>query len=191
MPMPISLPMPNANLHTHFQRRYQSNPLPRNPRQTHNPTLIPTPHLNTNLCAKPQTPISTPQHWSAMRKRREIMSGWWLAMAGNSGSGHGVVAMEFWVWREGVSEDWNERENQRLRNGERDVRQRVGEVGLSTENRYPTHPKKPSDPAREPADSTPVTVGGGSSPPKPVTGGSVGGFSLPKSEKPEPTGENP
>ena len=45
-------------------------------------------------------------------------------MAGDSGSGHGVVAMEFWVWREGVSEDWNERENQRLRDGERDVRQK-------------------------------------------------------------------
>ena len=64
-------------------------------------------------------------------------------------------------------------------------------LGLSTETRYPTHPKKPSDPARKPSDPTPVTVGGGSPPPEPVTGGSVGGFSLPKSEKPEPTGENP
>ena len=64
-------------------------------------------------------------------------------------------------------------------------------LGLSTETRYPTHPKKPSDPARKPSDPTPVTVGGGSPPPEPVTGGSVGGFSLPKSEKPEPTGEIP
>ena len=59
-------------------------------------------------------------------------------------------------------------------------------LGLSTENWYPTHPKKSSDPARVPADPTPVTVGGGSPPPKPLTGGSVGGFSPPKSEKPEP-----
>ena len=64
-------------------------------------------------------------------------------------------------------------------------------VGLSTETRHPTHPKKPSDPARKPSDPTPVTVGDGSPPPEPVTGGSVGGFSLPNSEKPEPTGENP
>ena len=64
-------------------------------------------------------------------------------------------------------------------------------LGLSTETRYPTHPKKPSDPAREPSDPTLVTVGGGSPPPEPVTGRSVAGFSLPKSEKPEPTGENP
>ena len=64
-------------------------------------------------------------------------------------------------------------------------------IGLSTETRHPTHPKKPTDPARKPSDPTPVTVGGGSLPPEPVTGGSVGGFSLPKSEKPEPTGENP
>ena len=64
-------------------------------------------------------------------------------------------------------------------------------VGLSTENRYPTHPKKPFDLAREPADSTPVTIGGGSPPPEPVTGGLVGGFSLPKSEKPESICENP
>ena len=40
-------------------------------------------------------------------------------------------------------------------------------LGLSTENRYPTHPKKQSDPARESADPTPVTVGGGSPPPEP------------------------
>ena len=64
-------------------------------------------------------------------------------------------------------------------------------LGLSTETRHPIHPKKPSDPARKPSDPTPVTVGGGSPPPEPVIGGSVGGFSLPKSEKPEPTGENP
>ena len=55
-----------------------------------------------------------------MRERREIMSGWWFAMASDSESGHGVVAMEFWFWREGVSEDWKERENQRLRDGERE-----------------------------------------------------------------------
>ena len=67
----------------------------------------------------------------------------------------------------------------------------VVHLGLSTENWYPTHPKKSSDPARVPADPTPVTVGGGSPPPKPLTGGSVGGFSPPKSEKLEPTGENP
>ena len=34
-------------------------------------------------------------------------------------------------------------------------------------------------------------AGGGSLPPEPVTGGLVGGFSLLKSEKPEPIGENP
>ena len=45
-----------------------------------------------------------------MRERREIMSGWWLAMADDSWSGHGVVAKEFWVRRDGVSEDWKERE---------------------------------------------------------------------------------
>ena len=48
-------------------------------------------------------------------------------MAGDSGSGHGVVAMEFWVWREGVSEDWKERENQRLRDGERHETESGGE----------------------------------------------------------------
>ena len=41
-------------------------------------------------------------------------------MASDSELGHGVVAMEFWFWREGVSEDWKERENQRLRDGERE-----------------------------------------------------------------------
>ena len=71
------------------------------------------------------------------------------------------------------------------------IKKRGFQVGLSTETRYPTHPKKPSDPARKPSDPTPMTVGGGSPPPEPVTGGLVGGFSLPKSEKPEPTGENP
>ena len=38
-----------------------------------------------------------------MRERRKIMNGWSLAMAGDSGLGHGVVAMGFWVWRE---ESW-------------------------------------------------------------------------------------
>ena len=64
-------------------------------------------------------------------------------------------------------------------------------LGLSTENWYLTHPKKSSDPTRVPADPMPVTVGGGSPPPKPVTGWSVGEFSPPKSEKLEPTYENP
>ena len=152
--MPISLPTPNSDLHTHFQRRYQSNPPPHNPRQTQTkPTSTPvSPFQRRSLYSwQRPTPISTltsnadinqtyfhathspalismPPHWSATRERREIMSGWWLAMAGNSGLSHGVVAMEFWVWREEVSEDWKERENQRLRDGERDVRQRVGEV---------------------------------------------------------------
>ena len=115
MPPPVQppKPMPTTLDETHADN-HQEKPTPiqthtthgkskQNPKQTYSPTPISTPHLNTDLCAKLETSISTPPHWSATRERREIMSGWWLAMAGDSGSGHGVVsvvAMRFWVWRE-------------------------------------------------------------------------------------------
>ena len=130
-PTPTTLDETHANNHqekpTLIWTHATHNKPKQNPWQTHIPTSISIPHPNTDLCTKPQMLISTPPHWLATRERRELMSGWWLAMAGDSRSGHGVVAMEFWVWREGLSKDWKERENQRLRDEERDVRQRVKE----------------------------------------------------------------
>ena len=57
-------------------------------------------------------------------------------------------------------------------------------VGVSNRNQDPTHPPNPSDPAREPADPTSMTVGDGSLPPEPKNDGSVGGFSPQNPKKP-------
>ena len=75
-----------------------ADPNPRNLWQTHSPSPISTLHLNIDLCAKPQTPISTPPQWSGV-----------------------LVAMELWVWREGVSEDWKERESKNERRIKRET----------------------------------------------------------------------
>ena len=40
----------------------------------------------------------------------------------------------------------------------------------------PDQPAQPGHPAQKPADLTPVTVGGGSPPIKPETGGAIDGF---------------
>ena len=47
---------------------------------------------------------------------------------------------------------------------------------MSKQPRNPTNPPNLADPARKPADLTPVTVGGGAPPIKPETGGLVDGF---------------
>ena len=63
-------------------------------------------------------------------------------------------------------------------------------VGVSNQTRYPTHPSNPVDPAREPADPTPVTVGGGSPIPKSESGGSVDGLKHGKPISTDPTGKH-
>ena len=60
-------------------------------------------------------------------------------------------------------------------------------VGVSNRNQDPTHPPNPSDPAREPADPTSMTVDDGSLPPEPKNDGSVGGFSPQNPKKPDRT----
>ena len=60
-------------------------------------------------------------------------------------------------------------------------------LGVSNRNRDPTHPPNPSDSAREPADSTPMMVGGGSLPLEPENSGSVGEFSPQNLKKPDRT----
>ena len=63
-------------------------------------------------------------------------------------------------------------------------------VGVSNQIRYPTHPPNPADPDREPADPTPVTVGGGSPIPKSESGGSVDGLKHGKPISTDPTGKH-
>ena len=53
----------------------------------------------------------------------------------------------------------------------------------------PDPPSQPSDPAGEPTDLTPVTVGGGSPPLEFENRGSVGGFSPKNPKKPDRTDE--
>ena len=71
----ISMPHPNTDLHTTDKSR--------SPRQTPNAD-----HHATTLIFNER---------ERERERREIMSGWWLTMADDSGSSHSVVAMGFWV----------------------------------------------------------------------------------------------
>ena len=63
-------------------------------------------------------------------------------------------------------------------------------VGVSNQTRYPTHPPNPADPARKPADPTPVTVGGKFPIPKSEFGGSVDGLKHGKPISTDPTGKH-
>ena len=63
-------------------------------------------------------------------------------------------------------------------------------LGVSNQTRYPTHPPNPPDPAREPADPTSVTVGGGSPIPKSESGRSVDGLKHGKPTSTYPTGKD-
>ena len=60
-------------------------------------------------------------------------------------------------------------------------------VRVFNRNRDPTHPSNPSNPTWEPANLTPVMVGGGSPPPEPENSESVGKFSPQNMKKPDRT----
>ena len=62
-------------------------------------------------------------------------------------------------------------------------------LGVSKQTRSPINPPNPADPAWKPSEPTPATVGSGSLPIKPETGGSVDGFEHEKPRKTDPTGK--